>query len=116
LLVEKFQGTSATKYRIEMAEDLMQQGDVEPPHLYNANVLRVAKHETMQKNYIDKDPLKALHLMQLISSLQNVIHSIGLNPFFVHYWTNHQLHVHRTYTADETSCVNIDATGNHKKN
>lgn len=110
-IVEKFQGTtSAAKYRIEMAEDLMQQGDKEPPHLYSANVLRVAKHEIMQKNYIDKDPLKALHLMQL-GSLQNVIHNIGLNPFFVHYWSNHQLHVYRTYAADETSCVSIDATG-----
>jgi len=72
--------------------------------------LRVAKHEITQKNYIDKDPLKALHLMKL-GSLENIIHTIGLNPFFVHYWTNHQLHVYRTYTLDETSCVYIDATG-----
>ncbi|KMQ85119.1 kda protein in nof-fb transposable element, partial [Lasius niger] len=48
----------------------MQEDDVvEPPHLYNANVLRVAKHEIMQKNYIDKDPLKALYLMQLAEEI-----------------------------------------------
>lgn len=108
-IVEKFQETNATKYRTEIAEELMEQDDIEPPHLYSANILRVAKHEIMQKNYIDKDPLKALHLMKL-DSLQNVIHNIGLNPFFVHYWTNHQLNVYRTYTTGETSCINIDAT------
>lgn len=109
-VVKKFQGSSAAKYRIEMAEDLIEENDGEPPHLYSANVLRVAKHEITQKNYLDKDPIKALHLMKL-GSLQNVIHSIGLNSFFIHYWTNHQLHVYRTYATDETSCVYIDATG-----
>jgi len=109
-VVEKFQGSSAAKYRIEMAEDLIEKNDREPPHLYSANVLRVAKHEITQKNYLDKDPIKALHLMKL-GSLQNVIHSIGLNSFYIHYWTNHQLHVYRTYATDETSCVYIDATG-----
>jgi len=110
-VVEKLQGTSAAKYRIEMAENLMQEDDdKEPPCLYSTNVLRVAKHEITQKNYIDKDPLKALHLMKL-GSLKNIIHTIGLNPFFVHYWSNHQLHVYRTYALDETSCVYIDATG-----
>lgn len=110
-VVEKFLGKTATMYRTELAENLIQEGDnVEPPHLYSANVLRVAKHEVIQKNYIDKDPLKALHLMQL-GSLKNVIHNIGLNPFFIHYWSNHQLHVYRTYVTDETSCIYIDATG-----
>lgn len=94
-----------------MAEKLIQEDDdKEPPHLYNTNVLRVAKYDVTQKNYVHRNPLKALYLMQL-GSLKNTIHNIGLNPFFVHYWSNHQLHVYRTYVSDETSCVYIDATG-----
>ena len=109
-VVDQLQGTSASKYRIEMAEKLMQEGDdKEPPHLYSTNVLRVAKYDIAQKNYMDKDPLKALYLLQL-GSLRHIIHSIGWNPFYIHYWSNHQLHVYRTYVSDETSCVYIDAT------
>jgi hypothetical protein len=45
-VVEKLQGITATKYRTELAENLMQKDDnVEPPHLYNANVLRIAKYD-----------------------------------------------------------------------
>lgn len=43
-----------------MAEKLIQEDDdKEPPHLYNTNVLRVAKYDVTQKNYMDRDPLKA---------------------------------------------------------
>lgn len=42
---------------------------------------------------------------------KNIIHDIGLDPFFVHYWSNYQLDMYRTYTLDETACVYIDATG-----
>lgn len=87
------------KYRVEMAENLMQSNDnrvmIEPPHLFSANVLRVAKYDVTQANYFDKDPIKALQIMQL-GPLQNIVHNIGLNPFFVHYWSNYQLDVYRT--------------------
>jgi len=90
----------------------MQEDDnKESSHLYNTNVLRVTKYEINQKNYMDKNSLKALYLMQL-GSLRHIIHSIGMNPFYAHYWSNHQLHVYRTYVLDETSCIYIDATGN----
>lgn len=70
-----------------MAENLIQEDDnnMVPSHLYSTNVIRIAKHEITQKNYINKDPLKALHLIQL-SSLKNIIHNIRLNP--VCYWSN----------------------------
>ena len=49
----------------------MQEDDnKEPSHLYT-NVLRVAKYEINQKNYMDKNPLKALYLMQLGSLRHN---------------------------------------------
>jgi len=38
-----------------MSEKLMQEGDnKELPHLYNTNVLRMAKYEINQKNYMEK--------------------------------------------------------------
>jgi len=73
-------------------------------------VLRTAKHEITQKNYIDKDPVKALYIMQF-DKLRGIIHNIGLHPFFVHYWGNYQLDVYRTYAVSEPACVFIDATG-----
>lgn len=82
---------------------------MEPPHLFDANVLRVAKHNIKQKSYFHKDSIKALEIMQL-GPLKNIIHNIGLNPFFIHYWSNYQLDVYRTYTSDETACIYIDAT------
>jgi len=110
-VVKELEGKSVMKYRVEMAEKLMQNNDnIEPPHLFNANVLRVAKHNIKEKSYFDKNPIKALEIMQL-GPLKNIIHNIGLNPFFVHYWSNYQLDVYRTYSLDETACIYIDATG-----
>lgn len=110
--VQNLQGASVMKYRAEMADNLMQSCDnIEPPHLFSANVLRVAKYDVTQTNYFHKDPIKALEIMQL-RPLQNIIHNVGLSPFFVHYWSNYQLDVYRTYTSDEIACIYIDATGN----
>lgn len=90
-IVQKLQGASVMKYRAEMVENLMQSNDnIEPPHLFSANVLRVAKYDVTQANYFDKDPIKALQIMQL-GPLQNIIHNIGLNPFFVHYCSNYYI-------------------------
>lgn len=108
---EKLKRTTATKYRVEMANILMDENEkTEPPHLYSADVLKAAKHEIIEKTYFDKDVIKALHLMML-GPLRHVIHNLGLSPFFVYYWTNHQSHVYRTYAIDETACIYIDATG-----
>lgn len=40
----------------------------------------------------------------------NSIHNIGIYPFFIHYWTNHQLQVYRKYCSIIISSVYIDAT------
>lgn len=97
-------------YRAEQAHMLMKEGDPEPPHLYTSAVLRVTKSEIMKKSYIDQDPLKALVILKS-SSLNNIIHNIGLDPIFVHYWTNHQLHVYKRYALENDACLFIDATG-----
>lgn len=109
--MNKLQGKSVMKYRVEMAEKLMQShDDIEPPHLFDTNVLRVAKQNINEKSYFDKNSIKALEIMQL-GPFKNIIHNIGLNPFFVHYWSNYQLDVYRSNTLDETAFIYLDATG-----
>ena len=88
----------------------MQPGDPEPPHLYKPSALYNAKYEFVSKQYLYKDPIRALEIMQL-NTMANVIHNIGLNPFKDHYWTNHQVHVYRAYARKEPACVYINATG-----
>lgn len=110
-IAEKLKTTTAMAYRTELADDLMNTSDTaEPPHLFSANVLRVAKNKVIKEDYLDKDPLKALLLMQL-GSLRDIIHNIGLNPFFIHYWSNYQINVYRSYATSEPACIYIDATG-----
>lgn len=110
-VVENMRGKSAMAYRVEMAEQYMAHNDdVEPPHLYSAQVLRTAKHEILKKKYIHEDPIKALHIMKF-NKLAGIIHNIGLDPFHIHYWGNYQLDVYRAYAASEPACVYIDATG-----
>jgi len=88
----------------------MTPGDPEPPHLYKASVLHVAKNEFIKSQHFDEDPIKALCIMKY-SAYLNCIHNIGIDPFFVHYWTNHQLQIYRKYCSTNISSVYIDATG-----
>jgi len=107
---KELQQTMVHVYRAEKANMLMTVGNPEPPHLYGSAVLRTAKTETIKANYIHMDPLKALAILKS-TSMNNVIHNIGLDPIFVHYWTNHQLNVYRKYSIESDACIFVDATG-----
>lgn len=85
-------------------------GDLEPPHLYKSSILHVVKNESKQSQYFNSDPIKALCIMKY-SVYANCIHNIGIDPFFIHYWTNHQLQVYRKYCLSDISTIYIDATG-----
>lgn len=99
-----------TVYRSEVADKIMRFGDPEPPHLYTADVLRTAKKEYLASKYKHKDPLIAVSIMRA-TNLRAEIHNYGVDPFFVHYWTNTQMHVYQKYAKSRPSCVCIDATG-----
>jgi hypothetical protein len=101
---------SVDVYRAEKANQLMALGDPEPPHLHKASILHVAKNEYIKSQLFDPDPIKALCIMKY-SAYSNCIHNIGIDPFFVHYWTNHQLQVYRKYCSTNISSIYIDATG-----
>ncbi|XP_011685199.1 PREDICTED: uncharacterized protein LOC105448375 [Wasmannia auropunctata] len=94
----------------ERAHVLMKEGDPVPPHLYSNAVLHTAKSETAMTDYVNPDVFKALVILKF-SSLQNIIHNIGLDPFFIHYWSNHQLNVYKKYTVENNACLFVDATG-----
>lgn len=97
-------------YRAEKANELMVLGDPEPPHLYKSTTLHVAKNEYKNSQFFNADPIKALCIMKY-SAYVNCIHNIGIDPFFIHYWTNHQLQVYRKYCLTNISTIYIDATG-----
>lgn len=97
-------------YRAEKANELMISGDPVPPHLYETSVLHVAKNEHIKSQFLDKDPVNAICIMKR-SVYLNCIHNIGIDPFFVHYWTNHQIQIYRKYCSTNTSAIYIDATG-----
>jgi len=78
--------------------------DPEPSHLPNASVLHVAKNEYIKSQLYDNDPIKALCIMKY-SAYCNCIHNIEIDPFFVHYWTNHQSQMYKKYCSTNISSI-----------
>lgn len=83
----------------------------EPPHLYDAGVLRVAKHEYIRSQYLDQDPIRAIAILKRSSIGQHVIREIGYDPFHVMITSAHQIRVfNKMNTRCETNLC-IDTTG-----
>lgn len=108
MIGKELQQKSVYVYRTEKAHTLMREGDTTPPHLYTSDVLHAAKKEITKSNYVHTDALQALVILK---STTNIIQNIGLDPIFVHYWTNHQLNIYRKYSVENNACIFIDATG-----
>ncbi|CAG9818787.1 unnamed protein product [Phaedon cochleariae] len=109
-LAKELKINSALVTRCGRADELMEEGDVEPPHLYSLNILHKAKQELISSEHVHKDPLMALCLLK-VGSLQGSIHNIGMDPFHVHFWSAHQLHVYRSTMKSGHVTLSIDATG-----
>lgn len=87
-------------------------GKFSPPNLYSLSTLRKVKQESKDKR-MDikyKCPIQTLLEFKHNSSLSGSIHAIGIDPFFVHYWTNHQIAVYKDACKNYTK-LSIDATG-----
>jgi len=87
----------------------MNVGDPEPPHLPNNSVLRKAKQERQDINLganHETDPVKNIFKVKY-ELYAGTIHSIALDPFFVHYWTVEQVAIYMQYP----NYISIDATG-----
>lgn len=113
LLVE---GVSNWRRRIAMEE--MDNGDIEPPLLYESSVLRKVKQEYHDKilgvNPKDgKDPIYIIRKMKHTPPYCGSIQEITLDKIYVHYRTPTQMHIYREYCRRKKICrtIAMDATG-----
>ena len=90
------------------ADKLMNFGDNEPTHLPSINVLRKAKEErrNIELGISVSYPVESIKRMKYDVHAGH-IHSIGLDPFFVHYWTQEQMATYLRYP----NFICVDATG-----
>lgn len=87
-------------------------GRISPPNLYQNNVLRKAKQETKDKKLgiIHKCPVQSLVEFKNNSRYSGSIHTISIDPFFIHYWTNHQVTIYKDLNKNYSK-ISIHATG-----
>lgn len=105
---EELQKENVHVYRARKANELMRQGDPEPPILPNSKTLHVVKNRGLQESYRDPDPVRAITKLQDV--FPSTIGHITARPFGVHYWTNHQILVAKKCFAAGTRKISIDAT------
>lgn len=103
---------SATLFRSIESSSCMDLEDVEPSHIPNLSVLRTAKSQALEKHRQNSDPIIAISIEKHNPPYQGVIHDIGYDRFYVHYWSTAQLHVYRAFCERESHPkVCLDATG-----
>jgi hypothetical protein len=111
---QKLYRKSAHVFRCAMANELMDEKDLESPNLFSETVLRKAKQEGSDLNYNvvhGPDPIVCLSLMKHTYPHAGSIHNIGLDKFYVHYYSQSQMEIY-TGTARKTfTSISIDATG-----
>lgn len=87
-------------------------GSISPPNLYKNTVLRKTKQESIDKEIgiKNKCPIQSLVEFKNNSKYSTSIHAISIDPFLVHYWTQHQIIIYKE--ACKNYCkLSIDATG-----
>lgn len=90
----------------------MEFGDPEPAHLPKNRTLSKAKQEREKINLelAASDPLQNLQYMKY-NRYAGQIHAIGLDPFYVHYWTPEQAAIF----VQNSKCFCIDGIGSLMK-
>lgn len=68
-------------------------GCTSPPNLYTLNTLSKAKQQfkDVSLGIVEKYPIKYLVEFKHNSTYAGSIYNIGMDPFFVYYWSNHQI-------------------------
>lgn len=108
-------------WRREKAAELMEFGDLEPAHLYRETVLRKAKQlDSDDKLGLAKvsDPIPAILDLKYKPEFSGIIREIGLDKFFVIYFSPEQLFLYQKFNREEPKIgmLSIDATGSLVKN
>lgn len=102
---------SAITYRNQLANQLMDADDNEPPHMPTVGCLRQIKYEKKQSSYYDKNQTLSLWIMTRISPYKEVMKQISLYPFYVFYWTHLQEACCMKNKKLYKLVLSIDATG-----
>ena len=89
-----------------------EEGSSEPPIVPNIQTLKNLKHERKIAQYADEDPVKSLFLLKNSPRGKNVIHEIGLDPFFIHVMSAHQIRLWNNFCnryplQSSLNCVHI---------
>lgn len=87
-------------------------GRTSPPNLYSLNTLSKAKQQFKDKSLgiTVKCPISSLVELKRNSTHSGSIHNIGSDPFFVYYWSSHQLIIYKDLIKNYCR-ISIDATG-----
>lgn len=106
------QNMSASMVRRSEAYHCMIPGDPEPSALPTTNALRIAKCRAIAVSRLDANAILAIQIMKDTRQFGDSIRDIGLDRFFVHYWSSTQIKVYNKYCkTNPHSVVSIDSTG-----
>ncbi|XP_011312551.1 uncharacterized protein [Fopius arisanus] len=94
---------------MQMVNQLMEDGDSEPPQLPSSPVLRMIKHQTLAADRLHLDPVKALQILKA-REMKNEIFTIRCDPFYINYSTELQQKIHRRIANKGNFSLKIDAT------
>lgn len=101
----------ACNWRRKHVENL-EFGRLSPPNLYRNEVLRKTKqeHRDRELGITKKNAIESLVEFKHNSSYSGSIHTIGMDPFVVHYWSGHQITIYKDVSKQYCK-LSIDATG-----
>lgn len=106
--------SSSSKCRRDLASQLSSNlFETESPLLPRLETIRKAKSEKRCESRHDFDVVLSLNIMQNCDPWQMIIRNLGMQPFFVLYWTPDQLRVYNAFNKNERAAtITLDATGN----
>lgn len=103
--------SAAYLQRLE-AKKKINYGDKEPSHIPTLNALRVIKYKEQKKYHKHNDPILAVSILKGMSPYNTIIHDIGYDRFFLHYWASSEINSYRMYCkTTNVPIISIDATG-----
>lgn len=112
---KELQGKSTYAWRRDEANRIMSFGGVIPANLPSEDVLRKTKQEAQDKElglFKVKSALASVWDMKYSAEFKGSIYEIGLDKFYLMYWTATQLYLYKKYQQeDDDGSLSIDATG-----
>lgn len=102
----------ASKYRVNMANELMESSDVVPAHLPNLPTVRKMAQERRDESLrMDLYPGEPLSSLKKMYELNSFIRSLFDSPFDVQFVTDDQIKLYREAVALGFGVISIDASG-----